>query len=174
MVLMAVYGVGKRFMDNRAIGNGLLPCVLFSPPGGNKPGREPWRSALALCWELGVNWLTAPVDTSLLFQAWQRGLNCPSTTAVGRLFDAAAALTGVLTTASFEGQGPMLLEAIATEDTDFIELPLEKKCAGFMANGLGTLGALSTRAKYCFGTTRSWFSPEHGAWFTSSSATDTS
>jgi hydrogenase maturation protein HypF len=102
----------------------------FSPPGGNKAGREPWRSALALCWELGVNWLTAPVDTSLLFQAWQRGLNCPSTTAVGRLFDAAAALTGVLTTASFEGQGPMLLEAIATEDTDFIELPLEKNALG--------------------------------------------
>jgi len=101
----------------------------FSLPGGNKAGREPWRSALALCWEIGFNWQTAPVDSTLLFQAWQRGINSPPTTAMGRLFDAAAALTGLLTTATFEGQGPMLLEAIATDNTDYLELPLEKNTA---------------------------------------------
>ena len=28
----------------------------FRLPGGEKAGREPWRSALALCWEAGMDW----------------------------------------------------------------------------------------------------------------------
>ena len=44
---------------------------------------------------------------------WRQGKNAPQTTAAGRLFDAAAALGGVCKVASFEGQGPMLLEALA-------------------------------------------------------------
>jgi hydrogenase maturation protein HypF len=49
----------------------------------------------------------------LLYSFWQQGRNAPVTTAVGRLFDAAAALSGVCTMTSFEGQGPMQLEALA-------------------------------------------------------------
>ncbi len=87
----------------------------FQLPGGEKAGREPWRSAIALCWELGLEWpdietLEAPLNSTLLRQAWERGINSPKTTAVGRLFDAAAAFTGLLQKASYEGQGPMLLE----------------------------------------------------------------
>ncbi len=59
-------------------------------------------------------------------QAWQRRVNSPRTTAVGRLFDAAAALTGVRTLASFEGQGPMELEACCEKLGHYIELTLEK------------------------------------------------
>ena len=98
----------------------------FYLPGGEKAGREPWRSALALCWEMNYHWSAVPVNnTELLYQAWQQRFNCPPTTAVGRLFDAAAALTGILTTANFEGQGPMLLEAASNEATTSIELPLQ-------------------------------------------------
>jgi len=85
----------------------------FHLPGGERAGRAPWRSALALCWEAGIDWPAAPPDSGLLQHAWQRRLNSPQTSAAGRLFDAAAALTGVLQDASFEGQGPMLLEAAA-------------------------------------------------------------
>jgi hydrogenase maturation protein HypF len=46
---------------------------------------------------------------------------------VGRLFDAAASLTGVCTTASFEGQGPMELEALCAKPEKYIELTLEKE-----------------------------------------------
>lgn len=82
----------------------------FRLPGGDKAGREPWRSAAALLWEAGR---PAPFAPDLLHQAWQRGLNSPASSATGRLFDAAAALIGVCDKASFEGEGPMKLEALA-------------------------------------------------------------
>jgi hydrogenase maturation protein HypF len=85
----------------------------FRLPGGERAGREPWRSAAALCWETGVDCPVAPAGSALLREAWGAGLNAPLTTAVGRLFDAAAGLVGLVSTASFEGQGPMYLEAAA-------------------------------------------------------------
>ncbi len=84
----------------------------FHPPGGDRAAREPWRSAAALCWAAGLDY-TPPQDPELVRTAWERGLNTPKTTAVGRLFDAAAALLGLVDNASFEGQGPMWLEAVA-------------------------------------------------------------
>jgi hydrogenase maturation protein HypF len=95
-------------------------------PGGDKAGREPWRSAAALCWETGQVYAGLPEKDPLLQQAWQRKINAPQTTSVGRLFDAAAALTGVRTVASFEGQGPMEFEALCGRPGDPIELELEK------------------------------------------------
>jgi len=98
----------------------------FYLPGGERAGREPWRSAAAVCWETGKDWPRRPVVPSLLQQAWQRRLNTPQTTAAGRLFDAAAALTGLCSEASFEGQGPMLLEAMCHGNSTPVELPLSK------------------------------------------------
>lgn len=98
----------------------------FHLPGGHKASREPWRSALALCWEAGMPWPDGPRDTELLFEAWKRRMNSPSTTSVGRLFDAAAALIGLTRTASYEGQGPMQLEAIAGADATAVTLPLHR------------------------------------------------
>jgi len=105
----------------------------FHLPGGDRAAREPWRSAAALCWETGRPWTTAAADGSelpLLQHAWQRGLNAPETSAVGRLFDAAAALTGTCERASFEGQGPMLLEALCTAPGQAVPLPLARDTAG--------------------------------------------
>jgi len=89
----------------------------FKLPGGERAGREPWRSAAAICWESGLNCPLEEASDSLLFKFWQQGINAPPTTAAGRLFDAASALAGVCTVASFEGQGPMLLEALAASHT---------------------------------------------------------
>jgi hydrogenase maturation protein HypF len=99
----------------------------FHLPGGDKAGREPWRSAAALCWETGNEYTASPEDSSLIYEAWRRRVNSPRSTAVGRLFDAAASLTGVCTTASFEGQGPMELEALCAKPEKYIELTLEKE-----------------------------------------------
>ena len=101
----------------------------FNLPGGDKAGREPWRSAASLCWEVGLEYDNIPQKDPLLKQAWQQKINAPQTTSVGRLFDAAAALTGARNMASFEGQGPMEFEALCDNSAekleDYIELELE-------------------------------------------------
>jgi hydrogenase maturation protein HypF len=45
---------------------------------------------------------------------------------VGRLFDAAAAMLGLVTNASFEAQAPMYLEAAASPDGEAVTLPLAR------------------------------------------------
>ncbi|MDP1923898.1 MAG: carbamoyltransferase HypF [Thiobacillus sp.] len=96
----------------------------FRLPGGDKAGREPWRAAAALLWEMGQ---AAPFAPEPLHEAWSTRLNSPTSSSVGRLFDAAASLCGICTHASFEGEGPMRLEAMATHaDGEVISLPLER------------------------------------------------
>jgi hydrogenase maturation protein HypF len=102
----------------------------FHLPGGERAGREPWRSAAALCWETGTAWPGLPAEATLLHRAWRQRLNTPLTTAVGRLFDAAAALTGVCRAASYEGQGPMQLEAACQGTAEPVELPLVQQASG--------------------------------------------
>ncbi len=44
------------------------------------------------------------------------GINCPMTSSMGRLFDAVAVLLGACETPTFDGEGPMRLEAMADSD----------------------------------------------------------
>ncbi len=99
----------------------------FRLPGGEKAGREPWRSAVALCWEAKVDWPDgARFADERLRHAWERRLNAPETSAVGRLFDAAAALAGLVDVASFEGHAPMWLEAASHDGAPPVALPLAR------------------------------------------------
>jgi hydrogenase maturation protein HypF len=101
----------------------------FRLPGGDKAGRSPWRSAAAMCWEASVS-MPFTVPDPIVRGAWERGLNAPQSSAAGRLFDGAAALAlGVLET-SFEGQGPMWLEALAERGAPFPALPIRTDPAG--------------------------------------------
>jgi hydrogenase maturation protein HypF len=84
----------------------------FRLPGGDRASREPWRSAAALEWELGLEG-TQRAERELARAAWQRGLHSHATSAVGRLFDAAAFWILGLEAATFEAQGPQQLEALA-------------------------------------------------------------
>jgi len=104
----------------------------FFLPGGEKAGREPWRSAAALCWQAGIEWADLPIGAGLAKQGWEKRLNTPQSTAVGRLFDAAAALTGLLQQASFEGQGPMLLEQASSELRPCAPLPQAENADGLL------------------------------------------
>ena len=105
----------------------------FRLPGGERAAREPWRSAAALCWECGMD-LPGKPDLALLKKVWGKGLNAPVTTAVGRLFDGAAALLKLLGQASYEGQAGMYLENIADEDIEChpgaIDLPISLGSSG--------------------------------------------
>ncbi|OUD12348.1 carbamoyltransferase HypF [Thioflexithrix psekupsensis] len=90
-------------------------CRPFTLPGGDKVGREPWRSAAALCWEVGDHWLPPLAKSDWVYEAWTRRLNCAESTSVGRLFDAAAALLGLVYVSNYEAQGAMLLESLASD-----------------------------------------------------------
>jgi hydrogenase maturation protein HypF len=69
----------------------------------------------------------------LLRAAWDGGLNAPTTTSAGRLFDAAAALLGECLHASYEGQAPIRLEqlcAAAVAPVAPVILPLDLDASG--------------------------------------------
>ncbi len=87
----------------------LRPFLL---PGGERAAREPWRCAAALCWQAGEQWDVHP-QAALLYHAWQKGINAPQTSSIGRLFDGAASLLGLIDHATFDGQAAMLLQAAA-------------------------------------------------------------
>ena len=85
----------------------------FRLPGGEKTSREAWRVAASLCWHAGTEFEIQTQNTEQLKQIWNKKINSPESSAVGRLFSAAAALLGLVEVESFEGHGPMLLEELA-------------------------------------------------------------
>jgi hydrogenase maturation protein HypF len=113
-------------------GNWQRVCSMrpFRPPGGERAGREPWRSAAALNWAVERTWMKCPDVDGLARAAWRAQLNCPETTAVGRLFDAASALICGMHRTSFEAQGPMQLESLCTGEGEVTPLPLERFADG--------------------------------------------
>jgi len=104
----------------------------FRPPGGERAGREPWRSAAALHWECGLRWRDCPDPDGLAAASWRHRLNSPETSAAGRLFDAAAALVCDLPVTSFEAQGPMILESLCRAAAPAIDLPLTEDASGLL------------------------------------------
>ncbi|MGD8567010.1 MAG: carbamoyltransferase HypF [Gammaproteobacteria bacterium] len=118
---------GEALLGNPGNWRRVASMRPFYLPGGDKASLEPWRSAAALCWQTGNTWRPAIEDIDIAWHAWQRKLRCPQTSAVGRMFDAAAALLGLATYTSFEGQGPMWLEARAeTGDAQALSLAMDK------------------------------------------------
>lgn len=98
---------------------GGLPAVAL--PGGDLAARQPWRNLLAHCLAFVPEWErypeTAAVQTQnwpLLARAIARGINAPSASSCGRLFDAVAcALNCAPFTLSYEGEAACRLEALA-------------------------------------------------------------
>jgi hydrogenase maturation protein HypF len=123
----------------------------FRLTGGDKAGREPWRSATGLAWALGLDWSPPGIDApvQLARSAWRRQLNTHETSAVGRLFDAAACLVLGRTEGSFEGQGPMELEHLAATKREGLSLPLAKDPEGVWRSDWAPLWALLTDSGQC-------------------------
>ena len=87
-------------------------------PGGDKCAREPWRMAAAVLHELGRNaditQRLGQAATGTVAAMLARQFNCPRTSSMGRVFDAAAGLLGICHTQAYEAQAAMLLEQAAT------------------------------------------------------------
>jgi hydrogenase maturation protein HypF len=84
-----------------------------------------------MCWAAARAFPRDIEGIALAQAAWRKGFNAPATSAVGRLFDAAACLTLGRDVASFEGQGPMELEAAAGEGP-VAETPLVRDAEGVL------------------------------------------
>jgi hydrogenase maturation protein HypF len=104
----------------------------FRLPGGERTARESWRAALSLCWASGTSWPEGEQrgGDGLLREAFDQGLNSPVSTSVGRLFDAAAALTEVCTVSSYEAEAAMRLEALCEDSAPPVSLPLTRDAQG--------------------------------------------
>ena len=89
----------------------------FRLPGGEQAVREPRRSLLGVAWAMDRPELARPHfsdnEWQVLTRMLERGFNAPWTTSAGRLFDAAAALLGLCSRASFEGEAAMRVEFAA-------------------------------------------------------------
>ena len=118
----ALWG-GEAFIGSPSKWRHAVSFRPFRVAGGDQVSAEPWRSAAALHWELDLEYAERETQ-QLAHQAWRRGVNSISTTAVGRLFDAAAAMLGLVQRASHEGEAPMRLEAIAERSNPGDSLPV--------------------------------------------------
>jgi len=120
---------GETFYGTAGSWQRVASLRTFPLLGGDKVSREPWRSALALCWEMGISqWPGSDIDAhkiEILRAANNRG-NAVQTSAVGRLFDAIAAMLNICQNVSYEGQAAMMLETIACNaQAPEISLPME-------------------------------------------------
>jgi hydrogenase maturation protein HypF len=119
----------------------------FAPPGGEKAAREPWRSAAALAWPMGLPFAPpGEPHIPLAKAAWAKQINSPPTSAVGRLFDAAAALLDLVHYAEHEAQGPIALEQLAALGgaQPPVHLPLRRRADGLLQADWAPLVAMLT------------------------------
>ena len=90
----------------------LRPIPLI---GGDRAAKEISRVAYALLRDAECE--TGDYENAALYDTMiKKKLNCPLSSGMGRLFDGVAAILGIKTLASYEGQGAVLLEAAAEED----------------------------------------------------------
>lgn len=116
---------GEFLAGDAAKSRRVAHLALTGLPGGDRAALEPWRMAVSHLVRAGVDPESVPAlrrvgSRSLLSVASlvERGVACPSTSSVGRLFDAVAALAGVGYRQGFEGGAATRLEALASAVED--------------------------------------------------------
>jgi hydrogenase maturation protein HypF len=101
-------------------------------PGGDAATLRPYRTALAHLWTAGIAWepdlppvaAASDRERTIIRQQLEKRLNAPDTSSMGRLFDAVAALVGLLQEVTYEAQGAIWLEA-QTDPDEFAAYPFD-------------------------------------------------
>jgi hydrogenase maturation protein HypF len=114
--------------------------VTFAPfrlLGGEKAIKEPRRSALTLLFETytldEIVALNLPLlqqfskeEVHMLHRAWEKGINAPLCSSMGRLFDAVASFADILHLSSFEGESGLVMEQYVDESiTDIFPFEMD-------------------------------------------------
>jgi hydrogenase maturation protein HypF len=93
--------------------------------GGEKSAKEPYKSAFSMLLSFGKQDAAdrfgkqiglANDETKLLFEAFDKKINCYESNSMGRLFDAVAALAGVVAKDSYDGESGLMLESLYDEN----------------------------------------------------------
>ncbi|HET9919267.1 MAG TPA: carbamoyltransferase HypF [Ktedonobacteraceae bacterium] len=117
---------GGEIMIADLLGFGRVAHLAYVPlPGGEQAIHQPWRMAAAYLKQTygdAFLELDIPFVQQLERSKWRtlsqmiaRGLNCPPTSSLGRLFDAVAALLCIRREVQYEGQAAIELEALASQ-----------------------------------------------------------
>jgi hydrogenase maturation protein HypF len=104
----------------------LEPLAL---PGGDRAAGEPWRMAAAVLHRLDrtneiAERFSGQQAAPAVAQMLVANVNCPPTSSMGRIFDAAAGLLGIKAVMAYEGQAAMLLEGLAQRYGEVLPLDL--------------------------------------------------
>jgi len=96
----------------------LAHLEYFRMPGAERVVAEPWRMALSILGDAALPFLKGVPKTQrdAVRALLASDFPLPLTSSAGRLFDAAAALLGVCTHASYEAQGPIEMERLCRTD----------------------------------------------------------
>ena len=112
---------GEVFIANRSSYKRANHIKYFKLLGGEKAVKEPKRVALSLLFdnftlEEVLNLDNAcvksfsKIEIQMLYKMWQKALNAPSTSSLGRVFDAIASFADILQIQTYEGQTGLLIE----------------------------------------------------------------
>ncbi|NCB13486.1 MAG: hypothetical protein EOM78_17860, partial [Erysipelotrichia bacterium] len=112
---------GEVFIADRKTYKRLMHIKYFRLLGGEMAVKEPKRVALSLLFDnftleeiLDMNNPCVKAfkrnEIRMLYTMWQKALNAPYTSSVGRLFDAIASFADILQTQSYEGETGLQIE----------------------------------------------------------------
>ena len=158
------YGTDGTVWGGELLVGGVSDCVragrltTVAMPGGEAAIREPWRMACA--WLLAATGGDEPELPAALRgrvdpERWhavsrvsQGGLAAPLTTSMGRLFDAVAALCGLRTEVTYEGQAAIELESVSDpHESSVYPLPLGEEEGQLVLDARETIAAIAADAE---------------------------
>jgi hydrogenase maturation protein HypF len=126
---------GEVLLSRRDRFDRLAHLDYIPMPGGNAAIEEPWRMAVSYLshtfgesfWELDLPLFDHIEERKIRFirEMMKKGVNCPKTSSLGRLFDGVSCLLGIRHRVSYEGQAAIELEMAAAADSDGPPFPFD-------------------------------------------------